>query len=351
MAQPTPYDRQFNFQNQQALTPDDPLPAEQVDSEFNALKLTVDEVLSKLELIQRDDGALANASVGRDTLHSSIQLGFGAPEVWNNNTNYMADFDTIFESSKFYKCIETHLSDPSPVGFENDIDKWELIADFSASSVEGLGTMSTQNDDEVVITGGTIDGITPTGLSAPSSGQDAARKIYIDDAIDTLTAYVDTQDGLLGAESGTRMVFQQTAAPTGWTKDATHNDKALRIVSGTASSGGTSPFSTVFGKTATDGRSITQANLPSVTLTTNISAGQGSHSHTLTGANFGTNNGSGAQSGSSFNAANGILGISYAAATLPAMTGTTALGGSGTAHTHPIELRVQYVDCIVCEKT
>ena len=99
MAQPVPYDRQFNFQNQQALTPADPNPGDELDSEFNALKLTLDEVLSKLVLIQRDDGALANQSVGRDTLHSSIQLGFGAPEVWNNNTNYTADFDTIFQES------------------------------------------------------------------------------------------------------------------------------------------------------------------------------------------------------------------------------------------------------------
>ena len=38
--------------------------------------------------------------------------------------------------------------------------------------------------------------------------------------------------------SGTKMLFQQTAAPTGWTKDTTHNDKALRITSGTVGTGG-----------------------------------------------------------------------------------------------------------------
>jgi len=30
--------------------------------------------------------------------------------------------------------------------------------------------------------------------------------------------------------SGTRMLFQQTAAPTGWTKDTSHNDKALHCL-------------------------------------------------------------------------------------------------------------------------
>ena len=45
--------------------------------------------------------------------------------------------------------------------------------------------------------------------------------------------------------SGTKMIFQQTTAPTGWTKDTTHDDKALRVVTGTAGSGGTNAFSTL----------------------------------------------------------------------------------------------------------
>ena len=49
-----------------------------------------------------------------------------------------------------------------------------------------------------------------------------------------------------GFTSGTLMLFQQTAAPTGWTKQTTHNDKALRIVSGTVGTGGSSAFSTAF---------------------------------------------------------------------------------------------------------
>ena len=62
--------------------------------------------------------------------------------------------------------------------------------------------------------------------------------------------------------SGTPMLFQQTAAPTGWTKQVTHNDKALRVVSGTASSGGSIAFSTVFAKTATDATTLTTTTMP-----------------------------------------------------------------------------------------
>jgi hypothetical protein len=55
-----------------------------------------------------------------------------------------------------------------------------------------------------------------------------------------------TNLGVYQIPAGTRMLFQQTAAPTGFTKDVTQNDKALRVVSGTVGSGGTTAFSSVF---------------------------------------------------------------------------------------------------------
>lgn len=56
---------------------------------------------------------------------------------------------------------------------------------------------------------------------------------------------------LAGLSSGTITVFQQTNAPTGWTKDTDQNDKALRIVSGTPSTGGATAFSSVFASSGT----------------------------------------------------------------------------------------------------
>ena len=53
--------------------------------------------------------------------------------------------------------------------------------------------------------------------------------------------------------SGTAMMFVQTAAPTGWTKSTTHDNKALRVVSGTASSGGSVAFTTAFASQAVSG--------------------------------------------------------------------------------------------------
>ncbi len=66
----------------------------------------------------------------------------------------------------------------------------------------------------------------------------------------------------LYAPSGTVSVFKQTSAPTGWTKGATHNDKALRLVSGAASTGGSTAFTSVF-----TSRTIVTGNLPAHTHT------------------------------------------------------------------------------------
>ena len=50
----------------------------------------------------------------------------------------------------------------------------------------------------------------------------------------------------LNAPVGTKMVFNQTASPLGWTKETGANDVSLRLVSGTVGTGGTVAFETCF---------------------------------------------------------------------------------------------------------
>ena len=59
------------------------------------------------------------------------------------------------------------------------------------------------------------------------------------------TAYVTTAIGNADAfPQGTSMLFQQTSAPTGWTKQTAHNDKGLRLTTGTVGTGGSVAFTT-----------------------------------------------------------------------------------------------------------
>lgn len=121
--------------------------------------------------------------------------------------------------------------------------------------------------------------------------------------------------------SGTLLLFQQTAAPTGWTKQTTYTDRALRVTSGTAGSGGSVAFSTVFARTATDATTISTAQMPS-------------HGHDpLEGAeNLGN------------------PGVGQAIFNNAASAYTTGLTGGGGSHTHGMDIRVQYVDVIIASK-
>ena len=66
---------------------------------------------------------------------------------------------------------------------------------------------------------------------------------------------------------GTATVFYQASAPVGWTQVTTHNNKALRVVSGVgAGSGGSVAFTTAFASQTpagtVGGTALTAAQLP-----------------------------------------------------------------------------------------
>jgi len=150
--------------------------------------------------------------------------------------------------------------------------------------------------------------------------------------------------------TGTSMLFRQTAAPTGWTKVTTLNDYALRVVSGTAGTGGTVAFTTAFASQAVSGTVGTSGSTSAggtVGATTLSSAQMPSHNHTFSVTFNGC--GIGAQGGGTD--------IFYGNKT----TNSTGGGGShdhsfsGSSHTHTggtftgtaINLAVQYVDVII----
>lgn len=166
--------------------------------------------------------------------------------------------------------------------------------------------------------------------------------------------------GTLGAPTGTLMLFQQTAAPTGWSKQTSHNNKALRIVSGTASTGGSTAFTSVFAA-----RTITEANLPAHDHTfSDTSSADGAHTHFI--ANTGSESSGTADllsatnrlirdtSGGAVitydlrgNATTATIGLTSASAThTHDVSGTTSSVGSGTT----MDFAVQFVDVIIAAR-
>ena len=161
-----------------------------------------------------------------------------------------------------------------------------------------------------------------------------------------------SSDGIVSVErrveipSGTRMLFQQTNAPTGWTKItvAEYNNAALRLVTGnvtnyTAGLAFSTAFATGRATTATAGG----GSVGSTTLTT---AQMPKHKHSVTHY---IRRESGGDYKSYLYAGTGP--------NLGTMTCAEAGGSgahthsfSGTSHSHALNLNVKYIDFIVAQK-
>lgn len=129
---------------------------------------------------------------------------------------------------------------------------------------------------------------------------------------------------------GTRMSFNQTAAPTGWTKDVTAalNDSLIRIVTGVVGSGGATAFTTFNGQTSVGATTLSIAEMPSHThvqrTAAAAAAGANQHSSGLNDSNTG------------------------AGATIT--LDSTAASGGGGSHTHGITTAIKYNDFIIASK-
>jgi len=203
MAQPTPYNRLYNFTDFQTVNPTSPLPATQVDNELNAAALTVSQIRANLGLIQRDDGALANQTVTPDSLSAAtlamINQGEYNPRgAWATATVYAVG-DIVTFNAATYLALVAHTAAAT---FAADLaaNKWLLIANGAlsggASAVdlfEGTGSQTAftlsytynGNDSAVVFVGGvakipvqdfTISGTTLTFVTAPPAPGVAGQK-------------------------------------------------------------------------------------------------------------------------------------------------------------------------------
>jgi hypothetical protein len=178
-----------------------------------------------------------------------------------------------------------------------------LAALFSDSSGNGAPTVTVAFQDW----------IDTSGADAVWKKRNAANNAWF-----TVATFLGSGLSLGGFPPGTVMLFVQTAAPTGWTKSTTHDNKALRVVSGSVTTGGTQNFTAVLNGSV-GATTLTVAQMPS-------------HTHT-------------ARSGISDTRGTDVLDSSNLfEKNDPAINAT----GGGGSHTHSMD--VAYVDVIIATK-
>ena len=248
-----------------------------------------DEPLGSKNIIMRTTaGATATVPFGKYTVYCDgldffMLTGFGAGGVINGNAATTGNF----------------------IAGNN-------LTALGTLGVTGVTTLASTLTGALVGTAGVVSAVAPgaSGNVLTSNG----------------TAWASTTNAPAFA-SGTRIGFQQTAAPTGWTKDTTAaiNDSILRFVTGSVTpSGGSVAFSTWNAQTVTGGTAISTAQIPS-------------HTHTLSGSWSTSGAGPITFTSGGVNSSGGVSGQADAT-------------GGGGSHDHSLTHGLKFYDFIIASK-
>lgn len=329
-----------------------------IDTEFANISTSVNTINTNLQKLQRDDGKFKDGLIEPYALaeqtRALIASGGKPKGSWLSGQNYEVG-DAVQYISTSYLCVVAHTS---TVSFASGL--WMAISgdgssflSAAESALSALNAASSASSATTSASAALVSANSATAsASAASNSATAAGNSATSAAASALTAQSIISNNINGAtqaeaEAGTdnakymsalrvkesivynvppafpattRMSFNQSSAPSGWTKDTTPalNDSIMRIVVGTVGSGGSTAFSTFNGQTATAAYTLAIADIPS-------------HSHTQVG-NGGSGGYNTAKTGGTFSAAN---------------TGST---GGGGAHSHGITTAIKYNDFIIASK-
>ncbi len=196
--------------------PTTPLPGNQVDIELNAIKTTLTQVLANLALIQRDDGEIANSSIGLSQLDGSlISLGFDRPSNWATATAYAVD-SAVFQGNKLYICLVAHTSNV----FATDLalEKWVETIDFTTLVTDA----ETARDSAESYAAEALGSSTSAAASAASAAATLATSVL--KAGSTMTGPLVISSSTLAAHAATLANVQDSivshATVVGGTVDA-----------------------------------------------------------------------------------------------------------------------------------
>ncbi len=225
---PADYDRQVSFTDFEVLNPGDPPRGVDLDAEFNSIEQALDETQDRLGLIQRDDGALRNDSVGLDQLKTEARIGVNTPTDWAPFTQYQVNDSVIVDGGAWYIALQSHVSSDDFAADEAS-GLWQELIDLTPYTVEARN-WATYSVDQLVPEGNLVDEYSAwhhrTYAETAQTGAETART----GAETAQTAAETAQTGAETAETGA--VTAQTAAETAQTGAETAETGAVTARTG-----------------------------------------------------------------------------------------------------------------------
>jgi hypothetical protein len=256
---------------------------------------------------------------------------------------------------------------------KNMEDGTDAVTGIKSGNIQITGNTisSTDTNGNVTISANGTGSVVAGGFTLPASDGTSGQVLQTNGSAALSFASVAAFD------AGTKMIFNQTSSPTGWTKDTTNNDdSALRVTTGTASSGGSAGFASAMGTPAVSGTVALSGDLAAGNLavsvsgnisdTTITSSQMPSHNHSIqmytqspynpgsqmlfiqgagrknSPASLTANNITATGSGGAHNHAHSLSGT---------MTGTPGVGNlAGSLSSATATINVKYTDVIVATK-
>ena len=238
-------------------------------------------------LIEKSSGNV-NATIKSNDAYGTLEIGGQTGCFIDLKTPASDDYDIRFVSDGYiYAKSDINLSPTT--GNVVNVNK-------NLNCAEGLDVTGN------ITCTGTVDGVDVAALKTSKDSLSTTNGVILNTVTASsthpqsensnklsTTAYVRTAISEAQAfPSGTKMIFQQTSAPTGWTKVTSSVDnKALRVVSGTAGSGGSNAFTNTLASRGINANAgnTTQGGNVSVSVANTTAGGNVSVANTTAGGN------------------------------------------------------------------
>ena len=308
-------------------------------TELNALQ---SDVVTRQSAVATNATAAAASATAAQAAQAAAE-GAALAQVWVSGTNYTAGQQVYSPTNNLnYRCIVS--VSPSTVDPISDSTHW-------GNSTSGMASLAGAE----TLTNKTLNGANNTFSNIPTSKLTGAMAIANGGTAATTATAARANLGAqaeLGFIAGTRVLFAQAAAPTGWTRDVSDaaNNRMLRVVSSGGGGTGGSMDPTFCNVVPSHTHGFTTGGV-SADHTHGI--GDNGHSHTQVGhvaGAFGYSGGGGTAG----------VGIPYSANNTTSSNGTGIwTGGTSTNHSHSgstdngssqTNWTPRYIDMIICTK-